>query len=81
MIRKIQRGRMKKVLVLKGRQLGLKTIAKRFKMFWDIRKPYWKGTDEDLIKNIFDDPEFLEPFIESRLASNFSFDKIEKWYA
>ena len=53
---------MNKQIILKGRQLATTTIAKRFKMFWDIRKPSWKGTDEELIDDIFDDPDFQEPF-------------------
>ena len=47
-------------LILKGRQLGLRTISKRFKMFWDIRKPYWKGSDIELVDDIFNDPDFIE---------------------
>jgi len=53
----------KKVFILKGRQLSKTTIGKRFKMFWDIRKPCWKGTDADLIDNIFDDPDFKKGLI------------------
>jgi hypothetical protein len=51
-------------LILKGRQLGTKTIAKRFKFFWDVRKPYWKGTDADLIDCIFDDPDFKSEIVD-----------------
>jgi len=50
----------RKPLVIKCRQLGLKTISKRFKMFWDIRKPYWKGTDIELVDDIFNDPDFID---------------------
>ena len=51
--------------VLKGRQLGLRTISKRFKMFWDARKPYWKGSDIELVDDIFNDPDFINglPFL------------------
>jgi len=54
--------------ILKGRQLGLRTISKRFKMFWDIRKPCWKGSDIELVDDIFNDPDFIEglPFKVNR---------------
>jgi hypothetical protein len=54
--------KMKQDYLMKGRQLRLRTISKRFKMFWDIRKPYWKGTDEELMDDIFNDPDFQESF-------------------
>ncbi len=54
--------------IFKGRQLGLKTISKRFEMFWDIRKPCWKGTDIELVDDIFNDPDFIDglPFKVNR---------------
>lgn len=58
----------KQRFVIKGRQLGLRTISKRFKSFWDNRKPYWKGTDIELVDDIFNDPDFLDglPFLRCK---------------
>ena len=35
-------------------------IWNRFKEFWDIRKPYWMGSDIDLVEDILTDPDFLD---------------------